>query len=199
MDARIQELWDREQIRQCLTRYCRGADRSDAAILRSAFHDDGLIEHGKFVGTPDEFVAWAGPLHAAALSTQHCILNMTCEIDGQTAHAETYFMFARMNPAGKPLTLNGGRYIDRLENRDGAWRIAARMTLRDWAMLDTIPDWSDLAAMTSTAADLSPEARAFMNRGRPSVRGPADPSYDRPLTVDPDRREQYIALAAAET
>lgn len=197
MDLRVHELWDREQIRQCLLRYCRGADRSDAALLRSAFHDDSLIEHGKFAGGPDAFVAWAGPLHAAALSTQHCILNQTIALDGDTAHAETYFMFTRMNPSGRPLTLNGGRYIDRLEKRD-SWRIAARVTLRDWAMVDEIPDFSDLSAMTSTAASLTEAERVFMNAGRGSARDRHDPSYDRPLTVDPARAKAYAALTGQD-
>lgn len=195
-DPRIQDLWDRECVHQCLLRYCRGADRNDAMLLRSAFHDDCLIEHGKFVGGPDEFVAWAGPLQAAALSMQHCILNHTAEITGTTAHTETYFMFARMNPSGEPLTLSGGRYIDRLEFRKGEWRIAARVTLRDWANLDEIPAGADQAAMTSTAGELSEEERRFMRAGRNPSRDRSDPSYDRPLTTDPERAVAYRQLIA---
>jgi hypothetical protein len=32
----ISELMDREMIRDCLYRYCRGIDRADEAMLRSA-------------------------------------------------------------------------------------------------------------------------------------------------------------------
>lgn len=196
MVAQLADLWDREQIRQCLTRYCRGVDRFDRDLILSAFHPDCLDEHGKFVGTPEEFVVWAIGQHTAAhQSHQHCLLNHSAEIDGDTAHAETYFMFVSMNKAGKPVTVGGGRYVDRLEKRAGVWRIAARVTLRDWSLADEIADLSDLTSFTSTRALLTVAERAFMNEGRGPARDRSDPSYDRPLTVDPARREGYLSLA----
>lgn len=195
MEQMVQELWDRDQILQCLHRYARGVDRFDRDLILSAFHPDALDEHGKFVGTPEEFCDWALDMHQnAQLSHQHCLLNHTCDLDGDTAHAETYFMFTAMNRKGKPLTIGGGRYIDRLEKRDGAWRIAARVTLRDWSNLDSIPDPSDLSTMTSTAHLLNAAERAFMNAGRGPSRDQSDPSYERPLTLDPKRRDGYKAL-----
>ncbi len=194
----IAELWDREQIRQCLHRYARGVDRFDRDLILSAFHPEAIDEHGKFVGTREEFADWALDMHdRAQLSHQHILLNQSCEIDGATAHAETYFMFAAMNRRGKPLTIGGGRYIDRLEKRAGEWRIAARITLRDWSNLDRIPDIADLSAMTSTAASLTAAERDFMNQGRGPARDRTDPSYDRPLKVDPARREAYRRLSDA--
>jgi len=194
IDEMTAELWDREQIRRCLNRYARGVDCFDRELILSAFHPDAIDEHGKFAGTPEEFVNWALDMHERAqLSHQHCLLNHSCEIDGDIAHAETYFMFVAMNRRGKPLTISGGRYIDRLEMRNGAWRIAARVTLRDWSNLDQVPDAFDLSAMTSTAASLSVAERKFMNKGRGRARDRSDPSYDRPLTVDAARREAYIA------
>lgn len=193
----IAELWDREQIRQCLHRYARGVDRFDRDLILSAFHPDAIDEHGKFVGTREEFVDWALNMHEKAqLSHQHCLLNHSCEIDGDTAHAETYFMFVAMNRRGKPLTIGGGRYVDRLEKREGEWRIAARVTLRDWSDLDQVPDINDLSTMTSTAASLSDEERRFMNEGRGPSRSRNDPSYERPLQTDPARREGYKRLVS---
>lgn len=191
----IQELWDREHIRQCLHRYARGVDRFDKELILSAFHPDCIDEHGKFVGNAEEFVDWALDMHSKAQqSHQHCLLNHSCELDGDTAHCETYFMFTAMNRRGKPLTIGGGRYIDRLEKRNGEWRIAARVTLRDWSNLDNIPDINDLSSMTSTAHLLSEAEKQFMNEGRGPSRDRNDPSYDRPLVVDSARREKYLAL-----
>jgi len=192
---KIAELWDREQIRQCLHRYARGVDRFDREMILSAFHPDCLDEHGKFVGTPEEFVNWALAMHEGAhLSHQHCLLNHTAEIAGDTAHAETYFLFVSMNRKGKPVTIGGGRYIDRLEKRAGDWRIAARVTLRDWSLTDEIADMSDLTSFTSTRALLSLSEKAFMSAGRGPARTAGDPSYDRPLVVDPARREAFRRL-----
>jgi len=194
--AKVNELSDREEIRQCLHRYARGVDRFDRDLVLSAFHADCLDEHGKFVGLPEEFVEWALNQHSKAhLSHQHCLLNHSCEMAGTTAHAETYFLFVSMNRAGKPVTIGGGRYVDRLEKRGSEWRIAARVTLRDWSLVDEIPDLSDLTSFTSTRALLSEAERNFMNRGRAAARDRTDPSYDRPLTVDAARREGYRSLA----
>lgn len=194
-EAKVNELWDREAIRQCVHRYARGVDRFDRDLILSAFHPDCLDEHGKFVGTPDEFVDWALGQHGHAhLSHQHCLLNHTAELDGDTAHAETYFMFVSMNKAGKPVTLGGGRYVDRLDRRNQEWRIAARVTMRDWSMMDEIPDMNDLSSFTSTRAMLSAAEHAFMNAGRAPARDRSDPSYDRPLIVRDERREGYLNL-----
>jgi hypothetical protein len=59
----------------------------------------------------------------------HNITNHTCEIDGDTAHCETYVIGA-MLPRPKPgrATFVSGRYLDRLERRDGEWRILVRRT-----------------------------------------------------------------------
>lgn len=193
--TRMRDLLDRDAIHQCVHRYARGVDRFDRELILSAFHSDCLDEHGKFVGLPEEFADWALAQHGAAhQSHQHCLLNHACEVDGDTAHAETYFLFVSMNRAGKPLTLGGGRYIDRFERRDGEWRIAARVTLRDWSMMDEIADTSDLSAFTSTRASLSEAERAFMNAGRGPARDRSDPSYDRPLRIDPARRAAYLDL-----
>ncbi len=192
---KVEELWDREAIHQCIHRYARGVDRFDRELIMSAFHPDCLDEHGKFVGSADEFVDWALGMHGAAhLSHQHCLLNHWCDLDGATAHAETYFMFVSMNRAGKPVTIGGGRYVDRLEKRNDEWRIAARVTLRDWSNMDEIPDMDDLSSFTSTRALLSDVERAFMNAGRRPARDRSDPSYDRPLQVDPARRDGYRAM-----
>lgn len=193
--AKVTELWDREQIHQCILRYCRGCDRLDRKLILSAFHPDCLDEHGKFVGHPDEFADWVVQMHSTAqLSTQHCILNHMAEIDGDTAHTESYFMFVAMNRKGKPTTIGGGRYVDRLEKRDGEWKIAARITLRDWSNMDHIPDMDDLSSFTSTRALLSEIEVAFMNGGRKATRDKSDPSYDRPVAVDPARRLGYFEM-----
>lgn len=190
--AAVRRLADREAIRDCVARYCRGVDRFDRELVLSAFHADALDEHGKFVGDPQEFVDWAIDQHRQAhLSHSHYMLNHLSEIDGDEAHAETYFLFVSMNRQGKTLTMGGGRYIDRFARRDGRWAIAARVTLRDWAMMEERPDMEDLSSFTSTRALLSDEMRAFMNGGFAARRDRSDASYHRPLKVDPARAGAY--------
>ena len=196
LESMVQELWDRDAVRDCVARYCRGMDRFDREMVLSAFHPDALEEHGKFVGTPLEFVDFAISQHAKShLSHQHFMLNHRSEIDGDTAHAETYFLFLCMNKEGKPWTMGGGRYLDRMERREGRWAIAARITMRDTGLLDERPDMDDLTSFTSTRATLTDEARAFMNGGLGPKRDRSDPSYLRPLRVDPARAVAYRQMA----
>ena len=188
----VRELWDRDAVRDCVARYCRGMDRFDRELVLSAFHPDALEEHGKFVGNPQEFVDWAIDQHAKShLSHQHYMLNHRSEIDGDTAHAETYFLFVSMNRQGKPWSMGGGRYLDRMERRNGRWAIAARVTMRDTALIDERPDMDDLTAFTSTRMSLPDAVRSFMNAGVGPKRDRTDPSYLRPLRVDPERADAY--------
>ena len=166
--AALQNLIDRMAILDCLTRYCRGVDRFDRELILSAYHPDAQDDHGEFVGSPEEFVEWVIGLHQTGqISTQHCIMNHSCEIDGDTAHTETYYQFNARN-LDESLWIAGGRYIDRLERRNGEWKIANRYCVVEWS--GTINEgpipYSDI-----------PDVHASGVPGRDR----ADPSYTRPL------------------
>jgi SnoaL-like domain len=187
LERTVAELADRQAIHDVLMTYSRGIDRLDRELLLSVYHEDAIDDHGVFVGTPEEFADWAIAMHTAThLSHQHCILNYTCDLDGDVAHTETYYMFVGMNRAGEPMTMTGGRYIDRLEKRDGRWAIAARVCVRDWAPLEKIPEVMDQAAMTAVK-DLDERTKQLMRTGAQPRRDREDVSYRRPLTIDPAR------------
>lgn len=168
-EQRLDELLDRQDILDCLIRFSRGMDRFDRDCYLSAFHDDAVIAAGPFVGSAAECWDWAVPMHdAGQVATHHALLNHTCEIDGDTAHSETYYLFAARNRDDSNW-IAGGRYIDRLERRGGAWRIALRTNAIEWSgVLPTMPlpfaDVPDIFANGAPARDRS------------------DPSYARPLT-----------------
>ena len=166
--ARIDTLIDRQDILDCLTRFSRGMDRFDRDIFLSAFHLDAVIAAGDFVGGPADLYDWASAMHEQGqLATLHNLLNHSCELDGDTAHTETYYLFAARNRDDSNW-LAGGRYFDRLERRDGAWRIAVRTTVIEWSgMVPTTPlPFADVPDIDGN--------------GAPS-RSTADPSYFRPL------------------
>jgi hypothetical protein len=187
LERTVAELADRQAIHDVLMTYSRGIDRLDRELLLSVYHEDAIDDHGVFVGTPGEFADWAIAMHTAThLSHQHCILNYTCDLDGDVAHTETYYMFVGMNRAGEPMAMTGGRYIDRLEKRNGRWAIAARVCVRDWAPLEKIPEVMDQAAMTAVK-DLDERTKELMRTGAQPRRDCRDVSYQRPLTIDPAR------------
>lgn len=171
----VQELHDRQAIRDQLTNYCRGVDRLDRALLLSVYHPDAIDDHGLFVGGPEAFADWAFAYHGAMQSShQHIITNHTCELDGDVAHTETYWLFAGVNNDGSPITIGGGRYIDRFERRNGQWKIAARKC---------VPDWGGSLGEATMPAN----ALAALASGGKVARDGSDCSYERPLTIDRSR------------
>src|SRR6202162_2490863 len=168
--ARLQELLDRQDILDCIHRYCRAVDRFDRGLLLSVYHPDAIDDHGVFVGGPLEFADWAFGYHSLYQNlTHHIVTNPHCELAGDTAHTETYWLFSGINKEG-PSTLHFGRYIDRFERRNGRWAIAARACVIEWhAALGALP--------------MPPEVLAAHAAVGLATRDRTDKSYQRPLQV----------------
>lgn len=168
----LQDLIDREQIRQCMTRYTRGIDRLDPDLIRTAFHPDAIDIHSKeHGGSPQDFLDWWVPTQARREVSQHYVTNYAIDIEGDTAHVESYwFMPVKMKDQDKAW-LVGGRYNDRVERRNGAWKIALRLVHIEWTLdcqATRLPGFTDLGI---------------------GARNRSDPSYQRPLQVPPAFRE----------
>jgi hypothetical protein len=132
-DAALQALLDREAIRECLYRYCRGIDRVDEAALRAAYWEDASDCHGAWKGSAAGFIDQAlARLRQGGLRV-HQVTNVAIELDGDRAGVESSFLALQIT-AAKPLlqTFLAGRYLDRFERRRGEWRIAARTVVYDW-------------------------------------------------------------------
>ena len=176
MEARLEQLLTRQDILECLNRFSRGMDRFDRELFLSAFHADAVIAAGPFVGDPVALYDWAWKLHDHGQSaTHHNLLNHTCDLDGDVAHTETYYLFVGRN-RDETNWIAGGRYIDRLERRESGWKIALRTNAIEWSgMVPTLPiPFADVPGI-------------HLN-GTPS-RNKTDPSYQRPLT---NRRGKHI-------
>lgn len=129
----LQSLLDREAIRDCLYRYCRGIDRADEAALRSAYWEDATDCHGAWNGSAVGFIAQALPKLRQGGRRVHQITNVLIELRGDSAAVESSF-FALQTTAAQPEreTFLCGRYVDRFERRGAAWRVAARTVVYDW-------------------------------------------------------------------
>jgi hypothetical protein len=173
-------LWDRFAIKRVIGAYARGVDRNDAELMRSAFHPDARVS--KSLQTVDQYVAGiqAGWQRFRA-QAMHCTMNQTIDIDGDTAHAETYYLaiislksgceppqYLPADAGNDPTKLwfIGGRYCDRLEKRDSEWRIAFRMGTMEALMPG---DGSPTKSMLQLVGDIARQDRS-------------DPSYERLLS-----------------
>ena len=140
---RLQILLERQDILDCMNRFSRGMDRFDREVFLSAFHSDAIISAGDFVGGPIALYDWACAMHEQGQkATHHNLLNHNCELGHDPAvgdadvynlaHCETYYLFVARNRDDSNW-MAGGRYIDRVEKRNGAWKIAFRSNAIEWS------------------------------------------------------------------
>jgi hypothetical protein len=133
-DRAIAELLDKQAIREVMMRYCRGVDRLDAGLISSAYHPDAYDDHcvREFTGATvgPEIVSW---MREQMEMTSHQITNQTIVIDGDFAGSESYFCETHILREGDRRVKGFvvGRYVDRLERRDGDWRIIHRRVVTE--------------------------------------------------------------------
>jgi hypothetical protein len=178
MTRAVQRLLDREEILACLRRYAKGIDRNDLELIESAFHEDALICFGDDVKTRQQLLDYSRRTAATRDASEHYISNQEVDVDGDSAHVETYYLAVMklfegseasipgVDNAAAPaneMTIYGGRYVDRFERRDGEWRVAMRWSVPEWGLRGPLfyGDW--------------------IEAGRLGTRDRSDVSYDRPL------------------
>lgn len=176
LERSVQYLMDRTAILDCIARNARGCDRHDSALLANSYHENGTDEHGYAVNAGPRYPEYANTVHAAGSAhNMHNITTHTCDIDGDVAHCESYVIGLFLNNDGKSARLIAGRYADRLERKNGEWKIALRRSTVE-------------VLMTGDASILSSSLFTKLGFVR-GTRDQRDVSYQRPLTLDetPDR------------
>lgn len=180
-DTKLQRLIDRQDILDCLNRYSRGIDRYDRELLISAYHPDAKDDHGAFVGTREDFADWVFVAHSGQLKTMHFLGNHTCELEGDVAHTETYCIYFGYNK-DETIDVVGNRYNDRMEKRNGEWRIADRICVLEW--LGALKAGPEVESVLKTLI-------VQLGENAVTSRDKRDVSYIRPLKVV---REKSMAV-----
>jgi hypothetical protein len=141
-DTALRGLIDRQAIQDVLLRYCRGIDRRDFDLVRSCYHDDAYDLHGSYEGGPDGFIEHVSRNLPEWDATMHFIGNQLIELDGDIARCESYCVsHHRKEATGTEPALDmviGLRYVDRMERRAGAWRIAHHVCAMEWSRVDPV-------------------------------------------------------------
>lgn len=135
MTDRLEELLAKQDIHEVTMRYCRGVDRFDAELLGSAYHLDAVDDHGgrMFSGPTigQDIVQW---MRETLKVCTHQITTQNIHLDGERAGCESYYTGLHVELGDDDHTmLTVGRYLDRLERRDGEWRIAQRLVVLEVA------------------------------------------------------------------
>lgn len=128
MSFSIEQLADREAIRDVALRYCRGVDRLDVDEMKSAYWPDAIDDHGNFVGNAHEFAEHCMTAHLKWSWTMHSIFNHVIELDsGTEARGEIYNITSLCRADTGAIDTWYGRYLDRYEKRGDEWRIIHRV------------------------------------------------------------------------
>lgn len=129
----------RTEIHDVVLRYCRGIDRLDLELVRSAYHPGAIDHHTGFDGTVEEYLPWVRAALERFTGTLHVVANHIAEIDGDVAVAETY---CNASHWGEPLDdprrnfTSGSRYVDVMTREAGRWAIKERWSVREWTRSD---------------------------------------------------------------
>lgn len=187
MQEELQALLDKQACAEVMITYCRAIDHLDETLLRSVFHPDSFHHHG-FEGPsshPDgkaggDFVAYAFGVLASHTHTHHQLGNILIELepDGTTAFTEAYFTaYHRMRAKSDPRAATnawdtemdfwvGGRYLDRMEKRNGSWKIAYRVGMTDWTRIEPPASQGYFATSRDYRTQQSRQDMVYLRRER---------------------------------
>jgi hypothetical protein len=156
----VQMLSDRMAIHDVIARYFRGIDSGSKALVRSCFTDDVEVLYD---GRPPErgIESVMGALRTfqriakgEMQITTHFMGNFNViRLDEQSAETETYAIAFLVPPTAisDRMAVRGLRYIDRLQQANGEWRICERRHTLDWSFEATPMFASSLAQRVMAA------------------------------------------------
>ena len=146
LEVKVQAPLDRESIRDVVMRYCHGADRFDADVIRNVYWPEATDNHGVFKGLAKDYVPFFMQFANVMDQMQHLVGNVLIRVNGAGAACESYFFGyrrVRHPETGKPCDhIASGRYLDKLERRREEWRIIERDVVFDWQRnFEDSADW----------------------------------------------------------
>lgn len=142
-DSRLEQLLDKDAIRDCIHRYCRGIDRADDAALVSSYWPDAHDSHGAYSGSAIGFIDVVRKVWSTGPRNIHNVGNILIDfLPNRQAAVETYFQALQRGTGPDNIerqVLLAGRYCDLFEKRDDEWRVLKRTVVYDWVDHQTPP------------------------------------------------------------
>ena len=138
----IQELADRQEIRDLMARYARGLDRRDFDAVASCFAEDAYADYGGPAGAAQgrEAILKVVRVVKRFILTMHFMGDQSVVLRGDEADVETYAIDQlRYEKDGVQYDMTGGlRYEDKMVRKDGRWVIKHRVMHTDWRRYDRV-------------------------------------------------------------
>jgi hypothetical protein len=129
MPLSLQEISDRLEIQDTLTRYCYSVDDRDWSAYRNVFIPDAIIDDtvtGGIRSGVEEHVAYLDRALSKILISQHAISTILLDISGDEAAARLHCscpMVVDLGDGSTQVFLQGLWYRDKLIRTPTGWRI----------------------------------------------------------------------------
>jgi hypothetical protein len=132
MDTTLETLLSRQAIADLMTGWMH-RDLGHWDQLLELFHPDATIEITWFEGKFSDFVEGSKRMGDSQFKTKHFISSPVVRFSGDRALAETNAEVIGFNASLALGCVTHNRFIDRLERRDGVWKIAERRSIYDFS------------------------------------------------------------------
>ena len=128
----MQEIYleDRLSIADLMTGWIH-RDLGEWDQLRNLFHPDATMEITWFSGTASAFVDGSMKMGTSDLKTKHVVTSPAVTFNGNKAIAETNAIIVGDNAVLGVGCENHCRFYDRIEKREGVWKILNRHAIYD--------------------------------------------------------------------
>lgn len=152
MPPSLEHLADRAAIDDLLSLHCRGLDRQDVEAIREAYWPDAHVDYGAYKGNAHIFAGLVVEALAGAYElTRHSLCNTLVRFTGDQALSESSVTAAHLFVGAEQEMLFYGRYLDKLEKRDGQWKLTHRQVVMDWSRCMPVTDERGSAAFKDMA------------------------------------------------
>lgn len=134
----MQELIDKDAIRELVLLYSRAIDRKDVELLRDLYTEDATDSHGdSFDGPADKYCEFIEQSLPYMPYSGHHVCNHMISVEGDEANGEVYALAYHVipNQSGDGTSeedFMAVRYIDNYRRcTDGKWRFSKRVVTYD--------------------------------------------------------------------
>jgi hypothetical protein len=135
----LQQLSDRAEIQELLTRYCHAIDENDWPTLDNIFTDDTECDYSQFGGPRCDkkgLIEFLSGFVGSIAGSQHTISTMTIDLAADTAKVRTAAQVMLIMPdenGVNQINVSGLWYHDTVVKTTQGWRIKQRTLKYAWA------------------------------------------------------------------
>ena len=135
------QVADKLAIMEVLYTHSRGLDRLDAASIQACYWPEAEVDYGAYKGSAHSFAELVEPALATQYElTQHTLGNTLFALAETSASTESHVTARHLLLGAEQEMVFSGRYLDRLERRDGCWKLLHRQVVMDWSRRHAVID-----------------------------------------------------------